>query len=195
MVYSRYVVRLVNNGYRPEDSRMILSNASNVCIDAGLDAWVEVRDVRVASKHIELDVSVEQSMLDKLLREMERIAQLLGYTEIDERSLSKEERIMHARDLFNAERYWEAHEVLEGAWKDSKGDEKELIQGIILVCAALVHAQKAEYDICISILARALKKLQGKPCRYHGLDIEVMVERIRMVLDSKDIRAMLEHRL
>ncbi|GBC72878.1 hypothetical protein HRbin04_00273 [archaeon HR04] len=195
MVYSRYVVRVVNDGYRPEDSRMILSNASKVCIDSGLDAWVEVRDVRVASKHIELDVSVEQSMLDELLREIERMAQLLGYTEIDERSLSKEERMMYARDLFNAERYWEAHEVLEGAWKDSKGDEKELIQGIILVCAALVHAQKAEYDICISILARALEKLQGKPHRYHGLDIEGMVKRIRMVLDSKDIKAISEYRL
>ncbi|MEM4309780.1 MAG: DUF309 domain-containing protein [Candidatus Nitrosocaldus sp.] len=194
MVYSRYMVRLVNHGYRPEDSRMLLKNASRVCIDAGLEG-VEVRDVRVASKHIELDVSVEQSMLNKLLIEMERIAPTLGYTKIDEKSMSKDERILHARDLFNAERYWEAHEVLEGAWKDSKGDEKELIQGIILVCAALVHAQKAEYDVCISILARALDKLKNKPCRYHGLDIEGMVKRMMVALDSKDARTMLEYRI
>ena len=38
-------------------------------------------------------------------------------------------------------------------------DEKELIQGLILVAAALVHYQKYENVVCLSVLGRALKKL------------------------------------
>ncbi len=190
------MIRLVNDDYKPEDSRLILSKASKISADAGL-CTVEIRDVRVARRHVELDVSITPSMLNTLLKELEGIAPVLGYTEIMEGHMSKDERIAYARELFNNERYWEAHEVLEGAWKISQGDEKELIQGIILVCAALVHAQKAEYDVCLSILGRALHKLQHKKpyYNYHGIDIAKMVRQITMVLDSKDVKSMLEYRL
>ncbi len=192
------MIRLVNDGYKPEDSASLLSRANRITrIDADIGFAVEIRDVRVARKHIELDVSVAPSMLDALLKGLEEIAPLLSYTEITERHMDMKERMAYARELFNAERYWEAHEVLEGAWKSSKGDEKELIQGIILVCAALVHAQKAEYDICLSMLGRALQKLQGKELyyNYYGIDIAMMVRQMVAALDSRDVKTMLEYRL
>ncbi|MCS7141888.1 MAG: DUF309 domain-containing protein [Candidatus Nitrosocaldus sp.] len=188
----RYMVRLLNRGYGPEDARMILRRVLSMVSAMG-DA-VDIRDVRVASRHIELDVSLEPSMLDRLMAVLRDVAEPVGYTEVRERAMSKEERIIHARELFNAERYWEAHEMLEGAWRDSTGDEKELLQGIILVCAALVHAQKAEHDVCISILRRALSKLQGKPEHYHGLDVAGMVRQVGRALGG-DIGAILEYRL
>ncbi|MFN4336180.1 MAG: DUF309 domain-containing protein [Candidatus Nitrosocaldus sp.] len=193
---TRYMIRLVNNGYKPEDSASILSKARGISADVG-SYTVEIRDARVARRHVELDVSVAPSMLDILLKELEGIAPVLSYTEVTERRMDMDERIAYARELFNAERYWEAHEVLEGAWKSSKGDEKGLIQGIILVCAALVHAQKAEYDICLSILGRALQKLQDKEqyYSYHGIDIAMLVRQITIALDSSDVKTMLEYRL
>ena len=51
------------------------------------------------------------------------------------------------------------HEVLEGLWKISTGGEKDLLNGIILVAAAMVHFQKNEIGIGISILKRAMVKL------------------------------------
>ena len=47
-----------------------------------------------------------------------------------------------ARVYFNSERYWECHEALEAAWRLLSGEEKLYVQGLILVCAALVHHQK-----------------------------------------------------
>ncbi len=69
------------------------------------------------------------------------------------------ELFSEARSLFNAERYWECHEVLEGAWRTKEGDERRLVQGMILVCAAFVHHQKGEDPVALGILQRAIRQL------------------------------------
>ena len=58
------------------------------------------------------------------------------------------------------ERYWKSHEVLESIWKDSKGQTKNLLNGLILVDAAYVHFQKGENTIFFSILNRSLEKFK-----------------------------------
>ncbi len=110
-----------------------------------------VRDVRVANKHIEFDVSMERDREEQILNRLREIAPLKRCVEIVEKDMSRDESIEYARELFNAERYWEAHEVLEGIWKESNGDEKEVIQGIILLAAAFVHLQRGEEDVAYSI--------------------------------------------
>ena len=55
--------------------------------------------------------------------------------------------------------FGECHEALEGAWKQSIGDEKELIQGLILVAAALVHYQKDENAIWSFSIRSCTKKI------------------------------------
>ena len=77
--------------------------------------------------------------------------------------------------------------LLEGAWKECIGDEKELIQGLILVAAALVHYQKYENKICLSVLNRALKKLHAKSGNYHQINIDVIKQKLLHMLDKKEI--------
>jgi hypothetical protein len=79
--------------------------------------------------------------------------------------------VTEARQLFNEHRFWEVHEVLEGLWKELKGSEKELVQGLILVAAALVHAQKDEMGVMWTMLADALRRLDKQPNTYYGWDI------------------------
>jgi len=88
---------------------------------------------------------------------------------------------------FNNERFWECHEALEGAWKQCTGDEKELIQGLILVAAALVHYQKDENTICLSVLGRALKKLHGKSGEYYKINVDMVKQKTIEMLDKKEI--------
>ena len=87
-----------------------------------------------------------------------------------------------ARELFNAERYWECHEVLEGIWRRKQGEEKRLLQGIILVCAALVHQQKGEGEVAIGILGRAVKQLDYPTPEYGGFDIVRLRRKARRLL-------------
>ncbi len=59
-------------------------------------------------------------------------------------------------ERFNEERYWEAHEILEGWWRHERdGNTKRTLQGWILVCAALVHHQKCRDSVALEILRRA----------------------------------------
>ena len=83
----------------------------------------------------------------------------------------KDEVIREAVRCFNAERYWECHETLESVWRSARGEEKKLVQAIILVCAALVHEQRGERDVALGIYRRALPQIDWGEKEYSGIDI------------------------
>jgi uncharacterized protein len=95
---------------------------------------------------------------------------------------TEDELFSESRALFNAERYWECHEVLEGVWRWKKGDEKRLLQGIILVCAAFVHHQKGEEQVAMGVLKRAVKQLEYSRPGYGGYDIPRLRREVEAVL-------------
>jgi uncharacterized protein len=84
---------------------------------------------------------------------------------------SKGKALEEAIAYFNSERYWECHETLESVWRPAKGEERSMVQGIILVCAALVHEQRGEREVGLDILRRALPQLEWREKEYHGIDI------------------------
>jgi predicted hydrolase (HD superfamily) len=70
-------------------------------------------------------------------------------------------------------------------WKATPpGRERDLVNGMILVAAALVHDQKDEQDICMSILKRAAKKLDGATGSYHGIDVDRFTKMVHRMLDA-----------
>ncbi len=89
-----------------------------------------------------------------------------------------------ARRLFNGERYWECHEVLEGIWRTKQGEEKRLLQGIILVCAAFVHHQKGEEAVALGILGRAIKQLEYQEPDYGGFNIAELKRNVQEIIRS-----------
>lgn len=100
----------------------------------------------------------------------------------------EEDLFAEARELFNAERYWECHEVLEGAWRREHGEVKRLLQGIILVCAAFVHHQKGEDGVALSVLARGANQLDYPADVFHGIAIPPLRAEARSVLTSGRFR-------
>ncbi|PWU79836.1 MAG: hypothetical protein DLM72_15150 [Candidatus Nitrosopolaris wilkensis] len=65
-----------------------------------------------------------------------------------------------------------AHEALESVCKNTHHEERDLLNGIILIAAALVHDQKDEYSICIAILSRAMEKLSQAKGLYFEMDLD-----------------------
>jgi predicted metal-dependent hydrolase len=96
----------------------------------------------------------------------------------------EEELFAEAREYFNAERYWECHEVLEGVWRTKSGEEKNFLQGLILVCAAFVHHQKGEEEVAYSVLSRALRQLSYPNGPYGGFDPGEVRQKAQAILDS-----------
>ena len=150
-----------------------------------------LRDCRVSKKYIEFDTTISESNLDELIEKLSSIGPLDHAKHVIEEIVEKEKAISEGVDYFNNERFWECHEILEGVWKNCDGNEKFLVQGLILVAAGLVHYQKDEDSICISIFNRALEKLENSNGNYHNIDIDKIKEIITEMINSKDVSSFL----
>jgi predicted metal-dependent hydrolase len=180
----RYMVYLKNEKYNPNDATSILSLSRNILHDDK----IIIRDVRVASHFLELDISIATSAgIEKIKSKLSQIAPIIDIDRIIEKELDKRECLELARELFNNEKYWKTHEVLEGIWKHTQGDERDLLNGIILIAAALVHYQKAELAICISIMKRALVKLNNSYGKYYDVDIDSLKREVTNMLKSSKV--------
>ena len=139
-----------------------------------------LRDCRISKKYVELDTSIPDAFLDELIDRLSTIAPLDHAKHVIEETFEKNDAISQGISYFNDQRFWECHEVLEGVWKSIDGEEKRLVNGLILVAAALVHYQKDEDEVCISIFNRALEKLQNSSGMYY----EISVDRIKSLVSD-----------
>ena len=98
--------------------------------------------------------------------------------------LPKGRVVEEAKAYFNAERYWECHEILESVWRNVSGDEKLFVQGVILVCAALVHHQKGEEGVALNVLKRAMRQLRWEHDAYQGINVRALRENVTKMLAS-----------
>lgn len=178
------MVYLKNEKYFPKDASSILSLSRSTLQEVN----IIIRDVRVASQFLELDISIKTlSDKNKISSNLSKIAPVLEIDRIVEKEFDKKEAVASARQLFNNEKYWKTHEVLEAVWKNAVGNERDLLNGIILVAAALVHYQKGEIAICISIMKRALIKLEKSYDKYYDIDIESLKRKVADMVNSNTV--------
>lgn len=100
---------------------------------------------------------------------------------------SKEATLAEAVRYFDAERFWECHEALEPVWREAKGEERRLVQALILVCAALVHEQRGERDVALGIYRRALPQIAWGDRTYVGIDVASLRRNVERSLASGDV--------
>ena len=73
---------------------------------------------------------------------------------------------------FRAGRFFEAHEEWELLWKDSSGDDKVFLQGLIQLAAALAHIGRGNPAPATRLLALAKEKLDGFEREQAGIRID-----------------------
>jgi len=166
----RFLLRLDPRG---GDATRTLDSMRRIASNIGGKA---VNAKKTSYGSIEVDVFVSSTQDFKLfLSAVEPLGKVEFYRDLQvaPSHLSKDQAVGEVVSLFNGERFWEAHEVLESVWRVSEGDEKKLLQGLILACAAFVHVQKGEEDVALGVAKRALPLLSWKGQHYHGLDIDL----------------------
>jgi predicted metal-dependent hydrolase len=181
----RYFVHLENRAFTSKDASPLLLRARSLVEKMG----VIIRDSRVSKKYIEFDTSIPESAnVTDMVGKLVAISPLSSYEHIVDKHMDKDEAIKHAIALFNDEKYWSTHEALEMVWKSMpEGKERNLVNGIILVSAAFVHDEKNETEICLSILQRAMKKLDGVSGSYHGIDMDRFVSLVSKIIATGKI--------
>jgi len=178
----RFLIRVKNvNGFTPRDSKGL----SKIAYDRIRTLNADIGNLRVSPVAVEFDLMITSKdvMPICLTKLVEKLGPTLTVRELDlpvqpsTPAASVEEGIV----LFNQERYWESHESLEAAWRIAIGAERETLQGIILLAASLVHLQKDESEIALSILRRANAKLPQEGVLY-GVDFTKLKQEVEQSL-------------
>lgn len=183
---ARYVVRLQHaQHYTPTDQASMLER-----IRATLSPLqAKAINLRVSRTAIEFDLFCNPDQeLHRFLNALEEIGAIASYKRLDlpVPTPAAPQVIAEARELFNQERYWEAHEVLEGLWRTAQGDEKRLLQGWILTAAALVHAQKNEPAVANALYEDALLRLENQVDNYYGFDVQRFRREVKKLALTKN---------
>lgn len=122
------------------------------------------------------------------MKKNQRVARLLASMARDEDDAVLDPRYAGYFALFNAQEYYEAHDVLEDLWLASKEDPDALFyKGLIQLAGAFVHLQKGRLSPGARLFALAQKNLGRYPDHHHQLAVGQvchLADRMRRCLEA-----------
>jgi uncharacterized protein len=93
--------------------------------------------------------------------------------------------LQQGADLFNAGRYWHAHEAWEEAWTpDRWGPDRGFWKGLIQVAAGCLHCERGNLRGTRSKWTGGVAYLRPYLPRHHGVELEPLVRRVEELLAS-----------
>lgn len=87
---------------------------------------------------------------------------------------SVEHALLLGRQLWNAQRFFEAHECLEAVWHAAPRLDRDLWQGVIQIAVAHVHRQRDNPAGAIQLYARASGHLMAYPNVWRGVNVAAL---------------------
>lgn len=86
--------------------------------------------------------------------------------------------------LFQEEKFFEAHEVLEGLWRETRGAERDFYHGLIQLAASLVHYQKGNLAGAQELFRTASGYLAPYRPRFLGVNVEQVLRDFKRFLEA-----------
>jgi predicted metal-dependent hydrolase len=93
-------------------------------------------------------------------------------------------RVQDGIIFFNAQRYFDAHEYWEDAWREAGGPLRLFYQGLVQAAVAMHHFSQGNKGGGRTVMVRAIEKLEQYPPRFCGIDNAGLVVQLRRVLDE-----------
>ncbi len=94
-------------------------------------------------------------------------------------------------DLFNRERFFECHEVLEEAWLEASGEQRTFLQGLIQIAVAFYHLRRENFVGASRLLTAGMEKLSAFAPERDAVDVAALLtalEPLREELAAGTIR-------
>lgn len=98
--------------------------------------------------------------------------------------LSFDRRYLNFFHLFNQEKFFEAHEVLESLWRETKTEERDFYQALIQIAAAFVHLQKNTPAGAGILYEKAAKLFSKYPEKFCGISISSVLKAVQRKINS-----------
>lgn len=88
----------------------------------------------------------------------------------DDLDLAPADTLTYAQELLDQGLAFNAHEVLEAAWKNGPDDEKPLWQALAQLAVGITHVQRGNTKGAIAVLRRASAVLAADEAAPHGIN-------------------------
>lgn len=104
----------------------------------------------------------------------------------DDLELPPAQTLVYAQDLLDRGLAFNAHEVLEAAWKNGPEDERMLWQGLAQLAVGITHIQRGNVTGAVSLLRRAAERLSREdgPAARYGVDVAALVDAAGALADD-----------
>ena len=83
-----------------------------------------------------------------------------------------EDNFLNALNLFNSQKWYEAHDAFEEIWNILDGDERQIIQGILQVSVSQFHLSKGNLNGATILLGEGLGRIKNRTNINLGIDLE-----------------------
>jgi uncharacterized protein len=95
----------------------------------------------------------------------------------DDLDLPPADTLAYAQDLLDRGLAFNAHEVLEAAWKNGPDEERELWQGLAQLAVGITHIQRGNFKGAITLLRRASARISyDDPPAPHAIDAAGLIK-------------------
>ncbi|MDA4106045.1 DUF309 domain-containing protein [Mycolicibacterium holsaticum] len=103
----------------------------------------------------------------------------------DDLQLSPSDSLTYAQQLLDDGLAFNAHEVLEAAWKNAPDDERDMWQGLAQLAVGITHIQRGNTVGAATVLSRAAERLADRPePAPHGIDADGLITHARALIDD-----------
>ena len=101
---------------------------------------------------------------------------------VDLSSKSFKDSFEIALDLFNQQKWYEAHDAFEDIWNTLDGDERQIIQGILQVSVSQFHLSKGNLNGATILLGEGLGRIKTRTKINLGLDLNSFCQSLEILL-------------
>jgi len=102
----------------------------------------------------------------------------------DDLELPPAETLAYAQDLLDRGLAFNAHEVLEAAWKNAPDDEQTRWQALAQLAVGITHVQRGNVRGAISVLRRASAGLAGDDEAPYDIDAAGLVDYAEVLIND-----------
>ena len=99
-------------------------------------------------------------------------------------SQSFKESLQEAIDLFNNQKWYEAHDAFEDIWNDLVGDERQIVQGILQVSVSQFHLNKGNLNGAMILLGEGLGRIRNKVSEDLEIDLILLCASLESLLNK-----------
>jgi len=94
------------------------------------------------------------------------------------------ESLQEAIDLFNNQKWYEAHDAFEDIWNDLVGDERQIVQGILQVSVSQFHLNKGNLNGAKILLGEGLGRIKYRASEDLEIDLISLCSSLESLLDK-----------